>query len=376
MPHPIKDKDGNVIKGKWGAKARDRHGKQTWLGTFTSSDDAKDAEERFRVKERAAKRSQRGRRGPKPEERIGTYGERWLEEHPRPSRNTQESYKRGIGRFISLFGDELLRDFDVELAEEFLVVFPHDWPAASSMMTFAVKDRLADFNPFMMIRGKPRAKGRRSIEPPTEAAVLEAADYAIEMYGPIFGPVLRAMIIVSAYVGCRNGELFALKRSSIDANDFVVNIDWQINRFGEETRPKFDSRRKVIIPPIALDALDQLKVKRIDSPYLFHTKKGSIFTQSSLQYYWFPLREECFGRDADIDWYWFRHWCGSHMAGHLRLDEYAIAHQLGHSDPSVTRRIYIHTNHDLARERTLAAHVAHANDNPFLDRYRENRRAA
>jgi integrase len=363
----------------WAANPRDRNGMQHWIQHERRAD-VDQAVAVFKV-EQGKNVSRRDRRGnPKPEQRVCAFCDSWQEPNSKSyqeNRQTRDRYRRASRRFAELCGDTmLLSEVDDEICEDFIAGYPNDWDGASAMMTAARRAKLADLNPFFGLE-KPKKGSRDGILVPEEWQILELADEARAMYGPVFGPVFRSMILTAAYVGPRNGELFGLKFSDLKHRDrFLIDIVRQLDREGVERPPKWDSKRPATIAPIALEAIDEMPgARRLDSPFVYHNKSGGPFTQSALNYYWRPLRERYFGPETDVTWYWLRHWCGSHMAD-LELDHYAIAMQLGHKDPRVTLRVYIHRNPRLAHKRRLERILCHENTDPYLANYRGRRRAA
>jgi integrase len=366
----------------WGAKGRDRSGRQRWLGTYRTKKEADAAEARHKTKTLGTGRRRRRQR----EEKVEAYVTYWLDEHPRKTRGTRDQYKRDAERFAEMFGDEWLRDVDREVASDFAAAYGKgSKDSISAMMSDAIQDRYADYNPFFGMK-MARSAGRSGIEVPDEREILEladfAGDYAAHRWGVKMRATLRGAVIVTAYVGVRNGELCGLYRTDRRPGG-RIRIERQRNRYGEIADPKWDSKRTVCLPPIAEEAIEEI-VPRHGSPFLLHTKTNKPFMPPSLQKYWWEIRA-AWDRSAadadyarsdavtDMDWYVLRHFCGSHMAD-IDLDEYAIAHQLGHKDPSVTRRIYIHANPNLAVNRALTAHRRHDTGDAFLREYHRNRR--
>jgi integrase len=80
----------------------------------------------------------------------------------------------------------------------------------------------------------------------------ELAAVALRMHGE-FGPVIRAMVIFSAYVGLRPGGLFALERSDVGRDE--VQIRQNLDGTGTLKAPKNDQERVVVLPPPAREAL-------------------------------------------------------------------------------------------------------------------------
>ena len=86
---------------------------------------------------------------------------------------------------------------------------------ASGMFQDAVDAGLIDINPFsrLNIEGSP---GRRDHEPLTVEELHRLADLALDVHGPEYGPVMRAMILFTGYVGPRLVEGCAVEWPWID----------------------------------------------------------------------------------------------------------------------------------------------------------------
>jgi hypothetical protein len=81
-----------------------------------------------------------------------------------------------------------------------------------------------------------------------------------------FGTEYRAMILFAGYVGCRPGELFALRREDLRGQQ--CTIERTVNNLNEVGPTKNGRSRTVVIPPKAHDALG-------DVP---HHRSGLVFT--------------------------------------------------------------------------------------------------
>src|SRR4051812_9556657 len=101
------------------------------------------------------------------------------------------------------------------------------------------------------------------------------------------------MIIFAAMTALRNGELFAVRWSDLIKNADGTTDVYVGRQFCTKTRayraPKYDSAGTVVILQPAVEALAALPT-RLDGDVIFRTKRGRPFTQSSLTYYWNPVR--------------------------------------------------------------------------------------
>lgn len=91
---------------------------------------------------------------------------------------------------------------------------------------------------------------RRSL--PSALATNRLGEKALDVHGE-FGPPFRAMIVFSAYVGLRPGELCALERGDIGRDE--VTIRQNLDGTGTIKAPKNGRERIVVLPPPARHAL-------------------------------------------------------------------------------------------------------------------------
>ena len=222
-----------------------------------------------------------------------------------------------------------------------------------AMFTDAIDDQLHPGpNPFANLRLE-QSRGRKDLIALTEDELTELSEKALEVLGE-FGPTFRAMIVFSAYVGLRPGELFALERSDVGRDE--VAIRQNLDGTGTIKAPKNGRERIVVLPPPAREALADVPV-RLDVPWQFVTPRGRRFTKSSLYYYWNPVRA-AFGRPG-MDYYELRHFCATHLL-ELGVSHADVAVQLGHTDGgALVMSTYGHPSEEAARERVKRAFVSY-----------------
>jgi integrase len=108
----------------------------------------------------------------------------------------------------------------------------------------------------------------------------------------------------------------------------------------------------VILPPPARKALADVP-PRLDVPWLFVTKRGLQLRETSLTYYWHPVRAAF--RRPEMDFYELRHFCATHLL-ELGLSPADVALQLGHTDGgALVMSTYGHPSEDAARARLKRA---------------------
>jgi integrase len=313
--------------------------RKRWVGTFATRRAAKDAE------------VEAGRRRVSWTRLTGEeLAALWLTHHPRPALASQRNYRYALQRFRKDFGSTRLSNIDRVTARAWALAQPHsNVRAVRAMFNDAIDDGLHPGpNPFAGLRLE-QPRGRKDLTALKEDELHALADTALEVHGE-YGLSFRAMVLFAGYVGVRPGELFALERTDVRGDEVVIRQS--LDGTGKLKRPKNDRERVVILPPPARDALAGL-VPRLDSPWLFVTKRGRQLREPSLTYYWHPVRA-AYGR-PEMDFYELRHFCATHLL-ELGLSPADVAVQLGHTDGgALVMSTYGHPSEDAARERLKRA---------------------
>ena len=313
-----------------------------WIGTFPTMREAREAE-------REAQR----RRVHWTRLTGNELAALWLSHHPRPAEATKRNYRYALQGFRIDFGSTRLSDLDRVTARAWALAQPQsNVRAVRAMFNDAINDGLHPGpNPFAGLRLE-QARGRKDLIALKEDELHVLAGKALDVHAE-YGPSFRAMILFAGYVGLRPGELFALERSDIRADEVVIRQS--VDGTGKLKKPKNGRERIVILPPPAREALTDV-VPRLDVPWLFVTKRGRQLREPSLTYYWHPVRA-AFGRPK-MDFYELRHFCATHLL-ELGLSPADVAVQLGHTDGgALVMSTYGHPSEDAARERLKRAFVA------------------
>lgn len=315
--------------------------RKRWVGTFPTKSDAREAE-----REASRRRYVGGRM------MCAEFATVWLAEYPRQAGATQRSYRYALKAFSEEFERVRLADVDRVTARGWALRHPQsNVRVVRTMFNDAMNDGLHPGpNPFANLRLE-QSRGRKDLIALTLAELDELAEVALRVHGE-FGPVFRAMVIFSAYVGLRPGELFALERGDVGRDE--VQIRQNLDGTGKLKAPKNGQERVVVLPPAAREALKDVPA-RLDVPWLVVTKRGRRFAKSSLYYYWNPVRA-AFGRPG-MDYYELRHFCATHLL-ELGVSHADVAVQLGHTDGgALVMSTYGHPSEDLARERLKRAYT-------------------
>lgn len=209
-------------------------------------------------------------------ETCDCFAERWPEDWPivksgptrgRPkSTRTLDSYRERLGPFIREFRGMSLGDVDRLQAVSFAREHPRAAEVARTMFADALDSGLVESNPFLRLN-LPKSTGRRDHDPLTIEELHRLADLSLDVHGPEYGPVMRAMILFTGYVGPRLEEGCALKWPWIDFASTEVNF----------RKAKFDKPRTVLLLGEAADALRSMPRRTDEHPQVFRSKRGLPF---------------------------------------------------------------------------------------------------
>ena len=314
--------------------------RKRWVGTFATKREAKDAERDASQRRLSVSRL-----------KCDEFAELWLTRYARPATATQRNYRYALKGFRNDFGHLRLSELDRLAARAWAMQQPYsNVRVVRALFSDAINDGLHPGpNPFANLRME-QPRGRKDLIALTEPELYELADTALAVHGD-FGATFRAMILFAGYVGLRPGELFALERSDVRADEVVIRQS--LDGTGKLKLPKNNRERVAVLPPPARLVLADV-VPRLDVPWLFATKRGRQFRETSLTYYWHPVRA-AFGK-LEMDFYELRHFCATHLL-ERGLSPADVAIQLGHTDGgALVMSTYGHPSEDAARERLKRAY--------------------
>lgn len=160
---------------------------------------------------------------------------------------------------------------------------------------------------------------------------------------------LHAMYVVAFHLGLRQGELYALEWRDLDLDAKTLSIVRQVvsNRGKNEIKkPKTAAGTRTIdLADETISALMErrkiaMKEKLAGSPLIFPGRRGAYLNRSSVAHRWWkPLLKKLKIRPRGM------HNCRHSFASHALSegeDLVTIASVMGHSNPSITLRIYGH----------------------------------
>lgn len=117
-----------------------------------------------------------------------------------------------------------------------------------------------------------------------EARLAQAAAKLQGEWGRL---VLTPFILFAAHTGLRPGELYALRWQDINLTGNTVAVEWQWSQTERRlVRPKYDSTRRVFLPPAAKDALDATARVRDE---VFSAPRGGRLSGTVMGHYWPPV---------------------------------------------------------------------------------------
>ena len=187
-----------------------------------------------------------------------------------------------------------------------------------------------------------------------EVEILKVDEIAVVLH-KLRDHDLFSMTAIDLATGLRRGELLALPWRNVDLEGASVLVDRSL----EETRaglkfklPKTKhGRRTISLPPSAVAVLREHRRRQLEirlalglgrpepDALVFCNPEGSPFLPSKLSYSW---RNACIALKLPrVRFHALRHTHASALIA-AGLDVVKISRRLGHSDPSVTLRIYAH----------------------------------
>lgn len=253
----------------------------------------------------------------------------WTTTYPRRKESTNIHNAERVKKFAEDFAGVLLCDVSRVDARAWALENRSRWKAVRAMFTDAVRDGLAESNPFLGLRlqDASRRKDRAGFEAPSEQDVQRLAECAAEVWGDwglrVYGP----MITAAAYTGLRPGELYALRWDDIDWTGQTVRVERQLNqKTNKVDTPKNGKARIVPLLPQAHRALFSVPRQREE---VFFTPHGKRFSGRVQGYYFHPVR--CAFGQPGMEYYVLRHAFGT-MLANRGVAPYDIADAMGHQD--------------------------------------------
>ncbi len=217
-----------------------------------------------------------------------------------------------------------------------------------SAFNTAVKWELVDSNPFT--KASPPALPKTKLKSPNPFEVAEIVRLADERYGK----PMAAYVALAAILGTRRGELLALRKSDVNLDLGTLQISKSIlytsktgqivksTKTGEERTVALDSMAKTILEGRMSDYEVAAKAgfEVVEDPYIFASDPTGAAP-------WHPdwpthaFAFICKSLSLDFHLHQLRHFTATQLIA-AGVDIRTVSGRLGHSDPTVTLRVYSH----------------------------------
>ena len=283
---------------------------------------------------------------------------------PMVSENTRMSYQYTLEKHVyPVIGDCLLIDVTPLMLRSLLADFQRSGMAHTSAVKLhailrgffdmAYKDGLIPKSPMDIVE-RPRATYKEKCMEDSEKAYT-AEELALVLQCLEKEPLKwRVYIQLMADTGCRRGELCGLHWEDIDFKNAVItvrhNLQYTTAKGIYDSAPKNRHFRRVDIGPDVLSLLQELKAEQdrdIPSDWVFTRNRSAepMFPQTPSRYFKEIAKKYDF---KDFRPHKLRHTSAS-IAITNGADVVSVSRRLGHTDPSVTLRMYTHANEDSIR---------------------------
>lgn len=214
------------------------------------------------------------------------------------------------------------------------------------MYATAIEEGLCTINPAANIRVKSRIEKRvKRTYSPSEADALFAYA-ATHRYG------LGVCIMLD--MGLRCSEMLGLRWDDVDFRNgwlYVRRASVAVDHRPYVSTPKSDSSNRVI--PISNRLLNLLYAQQNTNQFIVSSPSGGAYTPANYT----KNRYNVFFADCQaaiglhrLSPHELRHTCGTNLYASSG-DIYAVSKYLGHSDISITSRLYVHSSPEILRRR-------------------------
>ncbi|WP_049579657.1 site-specific integrase [Streptomyces sp. SBT349] len=175
------------------------------------------------------------------------------------------------------------------------------------------------------------------------------------------GDRLHALYVLALAMGMRRGELLGLTWNAVDLDRGSLIVERSLQRVNGSlslVRPKTPSSvRTVPLPPLVVAALLAHRERQAqeraaegdtwtDSGLVFTSRVGTPLEPDNLRRSWYPLRKRL---GLDLRFHDLRHSCVTLLLD-LGVPPHIVQQIAGHSDHSVTMKVYAHASLDEMRK--------------------------
>ena len=268
--------------GRWVASITLEHRKRKYF----YGDTRKEVQEKLKI---ALREQQQGMLVTGPQQLLKTYLENWLEQVYKPTvkLNSYVQYRSIIHHhLIPAFGSVPVQKLTPEKLHAFYrqKLDEGSAPATIRLIHAVLSRALGD----AVKQGLVARNVVTLVTPPRieryEAKTL-SAEQAEKLLEAARGSRLDTLLIMALTTGMRRGELLALRWDDVDFQQSLISVHRTMSRVGgygyRESEPKTrSSRRRIVLPNVALDALKEHRIQqdvvRMEVGDKWH-EKGLVF---------------------------------------------------------------------------------------------------
>ncbi len=254
--------------------------------------------------------------------------------------------KKPIGTLSPRTIDALYLQLEKSGASPYVIRQVHS--TLRSAFSTAVKWELVDSNPFT--KASPPALPKTKLKSPNPIEVADIVKAANDKYGK----PMAAYLALAAILGTRRGELLALRRSDVDFSAGTLRISKSVlyvpefgvvvktTKTGEERKVSLDAMAKTILEDRMADlrAAVDAGFEVVEDPYIFASDPTGAAP-------WHPdwpthaFAAICKSLEIEFHLHQLRHFTATQLIA-AGVDIRTVSGRLGHSDPTVTLRVYSH----------------------------------
>lgn len=279
---------------------------------------------------------------------FADYYQRWYETYKKDglAEVTGNRYKIFSKVIRSHFKDRMLKDVKRSDYQQFINWYGKSHAISSvsklngsvrACVNYAIDDDIIrkDFTTRVRLVANSNKEYRVEYLNHDELIILKKA-----VFNHIGGPsVTPYMILTAIYTGMRKSEIQALTWSDIDFlhSTISINKSWdEKNKSFKDTKTKA-SNRTIPVPRVLLDTLSNLKANK--STLVFKNSLGTVPTSNALNKMLRSIMKDAGISKNGFHFHSLRH---VHVAYLISkgVDIYAISKRLGHSDITITLKVY------------------------------------
>ncbi|MEV5691128.1 tyrosine-type recombinase/integrase [Micromonospora globbae] len=272
------------------------------------------------------------------------YAEQWRAMQPHRANTTARTRSQLTRHVYPVIGSRPLAQIRASELQAFVTGLPVAassvrpiWATVRAILSAAVRDRRIPYDPADRI--KLPELPRKQITPLTVEQVEALAGTMVPRY--------RALVVVGAGAGLRQGEAFGLQVADVDFLRRTLTVDRQVQpapggAVVEGPLKNRASYRTVPVGKVVTDALAAhlAEYRAAGTQWVFRDEDGRPLSRTRFnQYVWAPARKAA--GLPEVTFHDLRHFFASVLigAGH---NPKAVAERLGHADPAMTLRVYAH----------------------------------